>query len=248
MVWAWLGLIFLSSAQGAANSTRDVARTATNHHRDAVDAPTATLAPSRALLTPRPPTAAPRSKWFLTPRPTVAPRSKWCAAEPPRPVRCCPGDDYVIAILQGERPDNALHHLYAPARETLTLGLGNRSAACGYRLRVVVGTEQSLVAADELGAGDVVVWIGVPGRGPFMKRAPELAERGVYVVETCVSGGIATTPRPRQDLRQRGHRNDAAAATGLASAEESRRRPRPRVQGSRRHRGHDGVRLRGSGD
>lgn len=47
MVWAWLGLIFLSSAQGAANSTRDVARTATNHHRDAVDAPTATLAPSR---------------------------------------------------------------------------------------------------------------------------------------------------------------------------------------------------------
>ena len=52
------------------------------------------------------------------------------------PVRCCPGEPYTIAVLQGERKDGRLQQMYRPIHETLRQGFAARAHECGYEVKI----------------------------------------------------------------------------------------------------------------
>ena len=53
-----------------------------------------------------------------------------------RPLRCCPGEPYTIAVLQGERKDGRLQQMYRPIHETLRQGFAARAHECGYEVKI----------------------------------------------------------------------------------------------------------------
>ena len=111
-----------------------------------------------------------------------------------RPLRCCPGEPYTIAVLQGERKDGRLQQMYRPIHETLRLGFAAREHECGYQVKIARTTGRSIGVAQSLRAGDVLIWIGVHHEEQFLRGknarwgkhleggAPALAGRGVYVI------------------------------------------------------------------
>ncbi len=99
-----------------------------------------------------------------------------------RPLRCCPGESYTIAVMHGERNDGKLKLMYAPIRETLASGLRARMNQCGYRVTTATTLQEAGDVASRLKKGDVALWLGIHQERNFMRLAPRLAAKGVYVI------------------------------------------------------------------
>ena len=70
----------------------------------------------------------------------------------------------------------------APIRETLAGGLRARMNECGYRVTTATTLQEAGDVASRLKNGDVAVWLGIHQERNFMRLAPRLAAKGVYVI------------------------------------------------------------------
>ena len=67
-------------------------------------------------------------------------------------------------------------------RETLASGLRARMNECGYRLTTATTLQEAGDVASRLKKGDVALWLGIHQERNFMRLAPRLAAKGVYVI------------------------------------------------------------------